>query len=195
MRLKDIATVRTGLVTARKKADAFDLETFSYRLVTLKSFSPKGTLNIDFLDDFVSNEKIKKVYLTQDSDILVRLREPNIAIYVDEANIGLVIPSFVASIRVDKTKVDVKFLTYYLNSTVAKKLLKSSLSGTSINMIKTKELEELKVQFPPLDKQKQIAKFLDIGNKEISLLEELKQQKTKYYNQLFINILKKEDIK
>ena len=195
MLLKDIATIRTGLVTARKKASAVDTKTIEYKSVTLRSFSPDGTLIVDNLDTFVSKEKIKDVYLTQPNDVLVRLREPNITIYIDEANSGLVIPSFIALVRVDDTKVDSKFLTYYLNSTTAKKALKSSLTGTAISMIKTKELEDLRVQLPSLEEQKKIVEFLDSTSKEINLLEELKNQKEKYYQEVFNNILKKADTK
>ena len=135
-------------------------------------------------------EKIKEIYLTQTNDVLIRLREPNIALNISEKNSGLVIPSFVASIRVDKTKVDNKFLTYYLNSTTAKRALNSSITGTAINMIKTKELENLDIQLPSLQEQKKIVEFLDLTSKEINLLEELKNQKEKYYKEVFNNILK-----
>jgi restriction endonuclease S subunit len=195
LRLKDISTIRTGLVTARKKASAVDSEIISYGAVTLKSFNPNGSLIVDNLDTFVSKEKIKETYLTQSNDVLIRLREPNIAVKIDENNSGLVIPSFVASLRVDETKVDSKFLTYYLNSTTAKRALNSSITGTAINMIKTKELEDLEIKLPPLQEQKKIVDFLDLGVKEINLLEELKNQKEKYYQEVFNNILKKADTK
>ena len=191
MKLKNISTIRTGLVTTRKKATIVDSEIIPYKVITLKSFNPNGSLRVDNLDAFISKEKIKETYLTQVDDVLIRLREPNIAINITEENSGLVIPSFVASIRVDKTKVDNKFLTYYLNSTTAKRALNSSITGTAINMIKTKELENLDIQLPSLQEQKKIVEFLDLTSKEINLLEELKNQKEKYYKEVFNNILKK----
>jgi len=195
LRLKDVSTIRTGLVTTRKKASAVDKETISYSAVTLKSFNPNGSLIVSNLDTFISKEKIKEIYLTQTNDVLIRLREPNIALNISKKNSGLVIPSFVASLRVDETKVDSKFLTYYLNSTTAKRALKAHITGTAINMIKTKELEDLEVQLPSLKEQKKIVEFLDLTSKEINLLEELKNQKEKYYKQVFNNILKKADTK
>ena len=191
MKLKNISTIRTGLVTTRKKATIVDSEIIPYKVITLKSFNPNGSLRVDNLDTFISKEKIKETYLTQVDDVLIRLREPNIAINITEENSGLVIPSFVASIRVDKTKVDNKFLTYYLNSTTAKRALNSSITGTAINMIKTKELENLDIQLPSLQEQKKIVEFLDLTSKEINLFEELKNQKEKYYKEVFNNILKK----
>jgi len=190
-----MSNLRTGLVTARKKASVVDNKIISYRAVTLKSFSPNGSLIVDNLDTFVSKEEIKENYLTQANDVLIRLREPNIAIHVDTNDIGLIIPSFVTSIRVDETKVNSKFLTYYLNSTIVKRALKSSIAGTAIKMIKTKELEDLQIKLPSLEEQKKIVEFLDLTNKEIDLLEELKNQKEKYYSEVFNNILKNGAIK
>ncbi len=195
MKLKDISNLRTGLVTARKKASAVDGDTYSYKAVTLKSFNRNGCLSVKYLDNFTSKEQINKNYLTQYNDILVRLREPNIAVLIDEDNINLLIPSLVATVRVDSDSVDSKFLTYYLNSTTAKRALKSSITGTAINMIKTKELEDLEIKLPSLEEQKKIVKFLDLTNKEIDLLEELKNQKEKYYAEVFNNILKNGAIK
>ena len=195
MRLKDVSIIRTGLVTARKKASAVDSEIISYDAVTLKSFNPNGSLIVGNLDTFISKEKIKEIYLTQTNDVLIRLREPNIALNISEKNSGLVIPSFVSSIRVDETKVNSKFLTYYLNSTTAKRALNSSITGTAINMIKTKELEDLEIKLPSLEEQKKIVDFLDLTSKEIDLLEELKNQKEKYYSEVFNNILKDGAIK
>jgi restriction endonuclease S subunit len=190
LQLKDISTIRTGLVTARKKASIIDYKTISYHAITLKSFNPNGSLIVSNLDTFISKEKIKEIYLTQANNVLIRLREPIIAININEKNNGLVIPSFVASIQVNKTKVNSKFLAYYLNSKTAKKILNGCITGTAINMIKTKDLEDLEIQLPSLQEQNKIANFLDLTNKEISLLIELKNQKEKYYQEVFNNILK-----
>ena len=190
-----MSNLRTGLVTARKKASAVDEETYSYKAVTLKSFNRNGCLSVEYLDDFTAKEKIKENYLTQTNDVLIRLREPNLAVLIDEDNIDLLVPSLVATIRVDSDSVDSKFLTYYLNSTTAKRALNSSITGTAINMIKTKELEGLQIKLPSLEEQKKIVEFLDLTSKEIDLLEELKNQKEKYYSEVFNNILKNGAIK
>jgi len=195
LKLKDISNLRTGLVTARKKASIADKETFDYKAVTLRSFNNNGCLSVEHLDNFTAKEQINANYLTQYNDILVRLREPNIAVLIDEDNLDLLIPSLVATIRVNSDSVDSKFLTYYLNSTIVKRALKAHITGTAINMIKTKELEDLQIKLPSLEEQKKIVEFLDLTNKEIDLLEELKNQKEKYYAEVFNNILKSGEIK
>ena len=195
MNLSDISHIRTGLVTARKKASVIDKKTFLYKSITLKSFNRNGQVSLENFDEFISKEEIKSDYLTKKNDILVRLREPNIAIYIDRDNTDLLISSLVAIIRVDITKVSSKFLTYYLNSTIVKKASKAHITGTAISMIKTKELENLEIKLPSLEEQKKIVEFLDLTNKEIDLLRSLKNQKEKYYRDVFNNILKNGAIK
>ena len=45
MKLINMSKVQTGLVLVRKRADAKDKGAHKYRMLTLKSFNPKGWLN------------------------------------------------------------------------------------------------------------------------------------------------------
>jgi len=191
LKLKDISNLRTGIVTSRKKASLSDKEIFTYKTVTLKSFNQNSCLNINDSDSFESKEKIDSIYLTQTDDILVRLREPVTAIYIDEECQNLLIPSLVSIIRVTKDEnINSKFLAYYLNSNVVKRALESSLKGTTISMIKTKDLEDLNIKLPSLKEQNKIVEFLDLSKEELTLLENLKTEKEKYYSTVFEKLLK-----
>ena len=44
MKLTNMSKVQTGLVLVRKRADAKDKGAHKYRMLTLKSFNPKGWL-------------------------------------------------------------------------------------------------------------------------------------------------------
>ena len=78
MKLEKIADISTGLVLSRKKSS--NNEGFVYELLTLKSFNENGYIEDEYLDNFISEEKIKSQYLTQEGDIIVRLSSPNTAI-------------------------------------------------------------------------------------------------------------------
>ena len=80
MKLEKIADISTGLVLARKKSS--NNEGVVYDLLTLKSFNENGYIEDEYLDNFISEEKIKSQYLTQEGDIIVRLSSPNTAIYI-----------------------------------------------------------------------------------------------------------------
>jgi len=165
------------LVLSRKKAALHDDVKYCYKQITLKSFSNSITLQSQYFDDFISIEEIDSTYLSQVGDIVVRLREPNTAVYIDESSAGLVVPSLMAVIRVQDSRVDNAFLAHYLNSGAAKKALERELKGTTIPMIKTKDLENLMIVLPPLEEQKKVVAFMNLTKKEQYLLDKLKKEK------------------
>ena len=188
MKLKEIATVRTGLVLSRKKAAFHDDVKHFYRQITLKSFSDSITLQSQYFDDFISTEEINDTYISQAGDILVRLREPNTAVYIDEDYAGFVVPSLMVIIRVDDERVDNAFLAHYLNSRVVRRILEREVKGTTIPMIKTRDLEDLDIVLPLLQEQKKAVAFMKLAAKELQLLEKLKEEK-KCYSQAVLETI------
>lgn len=178
--LKEIANIRTGLVLSRKKAKLSDEVKMFYKQITLKSFSTSVRLQKDLFDEFISTEEIDSTYISRVGDIIVRLREPNVAAYIDENSAGLVIPSLMSIVRLEDNQIDNEFLAYYLNSTVIKRELKENIKGTTIPMIKTKDLESLKVVLPSLEEQKRLVELLKLSEKESEMLEQLIKQKKQF---------------
>ena len=191
MKLYDIATIRTGLVLSRKKAKLHADIKYYYKQITLKSFSDSITLQTQFFDDFISIEEIDETYTSRLGDIIVRLREPNTAVYINEKSAGLVIPSLFAIVRVNDKIVDNTFLAYYLNSMEVRKVLERELKGTTISMIKTKDLGNLVLNLPPVDVQKNTVKLMVLSEKEISLLDKLKEKKQQYAQAALNTIIKR----
>lgn len=191
MKLKKLANIRIGLPLIRKKGNIHDDIFFQYKVVTLKSFSENGTLIIDEIDEFIAKEEISKNYITQKGDILVRLREPNIAVYIDECHSGLIVPSLMAIVK-PETSVNCEYLTYFINSLNAQNQLKKELQGTTIPMLKASELANLEVILPSEEIQNKIVSLLKLANKEIQLLDQLNKQKIQFKSELLDVILKKE---
>lgn len=190
LKLKELVSIRTGIVLQRKKASVVDANTSEYHTITLKSFN--GTLDLvtGSTDTFVSTEEIKADYLSSEGDILLRLREPNYALHINKSNEGLLISSLIAVIRVNNNLVDSKFLAYYLNSEKVKKQLTSgAIKGTAINMIKTKDVSDITIKLPSLEEQKKIVSYLDLNQQELNLLEELQNQKSKLSKTLFEKLI------
>jgi len=188
LRLKQFAEIRTGLVLSRKKGDTHDDEYYTYTMVTLKAFHQNGKLLSKNLDTYIAHEKLSDRYLTKTGDILIRLREPNHAVVITQNDAGLVVPSLVAHLKVDE-RANSEFLTYYLNSNSIQKKLQKEAKGTRISMIKTKDLSELELNLPTLEKQKQIVALLQLANQEVNLLESLKTEKINYKNILLDKII------
>lgn len=180
MELLLLAKIRTGLVLSRKKAALSDEDKVHYKQITLKSFSTSIRLKEEYFDGFISTEEIDPTYISKVGDIVVRLREPNVAAYINDKSAGLVIPSLMSIIRVDDAHINKEFLAYYLNSATIKRSLQKKIKGTTIPMIKTKDLESLDIVLPSLEEQRNVVELLKLLEKEAKLLEELKEQKEQF---------------
>ena len=193
VKLGDLSTVRTGLVVARKKARLDSPEKIEYKQISLRCFDNGVKLDKSKNDIFTSAEKIDTKYLTQIGDVVVRLRAPSSAVYIEKEDEGLLIHSLLAVIRVDSKLLNAKYLAYYINSHNAQRILKQDVKGTAIPMLKTKDLEELKIALPPLEKQNKLVQFLELADKERGLLMELAHEKKKLSQVILNNIIKEEN--
>lgn len=184
MKLKNLTTINTGLVLSRYKAARYGVQK-SYQKITLKSFSNSTKINPNSLDEFISNKDIKTKYLTNFGDVIIRLRTPNIAIYIDKNMQGLVISSLMCVIRTNNKSINQEFLAYYLNSKQSQKVFNIEAKGTAIPMIKTSDIANLCIVLPALSAQNKIVGTMKLLYKEQNLLQKLKKKK-----QIFIeNIL------
>ncbi len=189
IKLGEISNIRTGLVTARKKAKADSLSKFEYKQISLKSFGKGIKLQKDKSDIFISAQEIKPKYFTKEGDVIVRLRAPASAVYIDKEDEGLLIHSLLVVIRADKDKLDPKYLAYYINSKPAQRILKQDVKGTAIPMLKTKDLEELPIILPSLQEQKKLAGFLELADKEAELLQLLANEKLQFSEAVFLKAI------
>ncbi len=189
MKLKEIADIRTGLVLSRKKAPLSADVKIYYKQITLKSFSNTTSLTPDYIDDFISTEEIADTYLSRVGDVVVRLREPITAIYIDESAKNMVIPSLMAIVRGESMMMHGEFLAYYINSTTSQKMLEKEIKGTTIAAIKTKDLGELEIVLPSLEDQKKVVAFMKLSQNEMKLLDKLKKEKQQFSHAVLDNII------
>ena len=145
IKISDISEIKTGLVLNRKKADKNIDEKFRYKVVSLKSFAENTIYDNSFADEFISNEQISKEYKVSHGDVLLRLREPNFAVYIDKEYSDLVYTSLMVRIRVSSDKFDPHFVAHYLNSSTVKRALAPDISGTTIAMIGVASINNLKI--------------------------------------------------
>lgn len=192
--LSKIAEIKTGLVLNRKKADMSKEQKIYYSVVSLKSFNENAIYDNTFADEFISNEQIKEDYQVKQGDILLRLREPNFAVYIDKDYENLIYTSLMVCIKLQDSRFtkettcgrfDPHFIAHYLNSTIVRRALSTELSGTTIPMIKVSDVTEIKIPLINLDKQKKIVEYLKLALKENELLRNLINQKQKYSKEIF----------
>lgn len=193
MKLKDLASVSMGLAIARKKADLSSDVQLPYKLVSLKSFNSNGVYEHQYSDDFFSTETISDNYIVKKGDILLRLREPNHAIYIDKDYEGLIASSLMVIIKLQNSPINPLYLTHYLNSLQTKKQLVSSLAGTQIQAsVNLSSITGLIINVPDMQTQNTLVQIQQLHLEEIKSLENLITQKTKLNKAIFETTISRE---
>ena len=191
--LSKIAEIKTGLVLSRKKAEAHSPFEYLYKVVSLKSFNENALFDDTFADEFISSEKISNEYKVSRGDVLLRLREPNFAVYIDKDYDDLIYSSLMVRIRVKSDIFDSRFVAHYLNSSAVKRALAPDVSGTTIAMIGVASLNNIKIPAINLQTQDKIVKYLNLARQESEILQNLAAQKQKYHKSIFENLIKEEN--
>lgn len=190
IKMNHLTTIKTGLVLSRKKASQQSEFKKDYNVISLKSFSENGYYDHSFAEEFSANEEIREENLLQKGDILIRLREPNIAVYIDEDYTDTIVSSLAAIIRTKKSDVNPLFLVNYLNSSYVKKQLYSQ--GSAVSMLNVKFIGELEIILPKKETQDKVAEIQSLSYKEIRLLNQLIEEKQKYTSKVFETIINQE---
>ena len=191
--LSKIAEIKTGLVLSRKKAEAHSPSEHSYKIVSLKSFTEDAIYDDAFADEFISSEQINEEYKVSLGDVLLRLREPNFAVYIDKDYDDLIFSSLMVRIRVKSDQFDPHFVAHYLNSSAVKRALAPDVSGTTIAMIGVASINNLKIPAINLQTQNKILKYLNLARQESEILQNLVAQKQRYHKSIFENLIKEEN--
>lgn len=181
MILNDIAQVRTGIVTTRKKATGYSKKIYEYSLLNLKCIEEPGYLELQQAELFCSEEKLKSDYLTQNGDILVRLSYPYTSVMIGEEQCGYLVPSHFAIIRVDRDKASPEYVLWTLRKDSTRRKIEQNNSGSSgFGTISSGFFSNLKIRDIPLEKQIVIGQLQRLSEKEQELMHKLAEEKQKY---------------
>ena len=188
MTIGEVAVVRTGLVTARKKKDASSLRTFEYRLLNLKCIANEGYIEKAYIEPYELSEELKEGYLTRMGDILIRLSAPYTVVMIDQPDLcGIVVPSHFAIIRVDKRYAVPEYVFWSLRRDKNRITMMQNSSGSSaFGTISSGLIANLNITFLPMEKQHIIGELMLLSEREQELLAYLTAEKKKY-NALILN--------
>lgn len=179
-----LADIMVGLVLKRKVAEITDLQTYKYKALTLKSFNSEGWIDTNFLDDFVSSEKLDDRYLCFKDDVVIKITPPYTAVTITDDTDGCVVPSQFIILRIEKKLMNPEYLSLFLNSDNAKKHIAITATGVTVPMLKTGTLKELEIPIVEFERQENIAEINKLIIKERHLLYKLISEKEKYYQAL-----------
>jgi len=188
MILNDIASIRTGLVTARKKASDYENNVIEYKLINLKCIAEAGYLDLLNTEPYYSVERLKADYLTRMGDILIRLSAPYTSVMItSEEWCNYLVPSHFTIIRVDKRKAAPEYVFWFLKrDTTRQKIMQNSSGSSAFGTISSGFFTNLKIRDIPLQKQKIVGELLMLSEKEQELLYSLAAEKAKY-NKFLVN--------
>lgn len=186
-----MATISTGLVTARKQDRMPGKDSLKYKMLNLKAVNDEGYIEDSLLEDFWAKERLKSGYLTQAGDIVVRLTTPFTAVLIDKEHTGFIIPSHFVVIRTDSRQILPEYLNWFLNADRVRQELHQNLSSTMIGTVKPKVYACLEIDLITLEEQKKIAELYRLSKKELRLLEQMRVQKELYYKEAICRIQEK----
>lgn len=179
MNLGTVAAIRSGLVLSRKLSR--EISPYRYPLLNLRAIHPDGYILPDSLEVFYATEPLRQEYLTQQSDIIIRLSIPYTAILIDSDMVGLVVSSNFAIIRINQDYLLPEYLLWLLNTPDTKKKIYESSSSNMLSAVRPTFFSELEILPLPLACQEKIAKLNLLAKQETRLLKKLADEKEKYY--------------
>ncbi|ANV97416.1 hypothetical protein BBW65_00650 [Helicobacter enhydrae] len=171
-KLGDLSSFRSGLQLSRSQNQKDDAD-FSYRVIRISNFGDLGTLDLRDLDQVAFAKPILKDNLTQEGDVLVRLKAPLKAVYITKDYAGYVFSSVMAVIQTDPNLLLPQYLAHYLNSSIPQGYFQEcSTNGTTMSFLRLMDLRELEIHLPSLELQHKIAQFVCESDKKLALLQE-----------------------
>lgn len=164
-----------GLITSRIESDTQkgDEVRGAVTIIPPKAISC-GKIEKEHLYRLEHKTEIDDNKLTQEGDVVLKLSTPYDAAYVTKDDEKLLIPSFCLIIRIkDKTKLNPRFLTAFINSDVYGTQIKNMVSGAMTPMLTMGKIKEVLIKEFTLEEQDEIARFYENICKKESLMKQM----------------------
>ena len=93
-------------------------------------------------------------------------------------------------IRVNEKLIIPEYLVWYINQKEAQNYLNEKKAGTYVPNLNKQDVMELPIKVPPLEIQKAIAQTAVLLNKEIEILDKIKNNRKELIQNQLINLIK-----
>lgn len=193
MILSNAATVRTGFVSGRKRAQGNETQCYKYQLLNLRCISDSGNLNTAFAEFFYSASKIKEEFLSQKGDVLIRLSAPYSSLIIqNEAQCGFLIPSHFAIIRTKGDSLLPEYILWQLRRSKTKMFILQNSSGSSaFGTISSGFFASMQIEELPIKQQRALGQLTLLHDREQELLDFLAMEKREYFSRVTENAFAK----
>ena len=179
MQLRNLASVRSGLVLARKQAK--EPSEYRYPLINLRCIRQEGAIELNATDIYEAKEPLKGEYLSQNGDIIVRLTAPYTAVLIDETTSGMVVSSNFVLIRVKDKCLLPEYLFWLLNTNKIKRIIYENATSNMLGAVNARFIADFELTLLPVEDQRKISQYNLLAKKERQLLQALTEEKEKYY--------------
>lgn len=179
MKLRDLASIRSGLVLSRKQSE--DPTEYRYPLINLRCIRQEGRIDLNEVDVYEAKEPLREEYLSQKGDIIVRLTAPYTAVLIDESTSGMVISSNILVIRIEDICLLPEYLFWFLSTKNVKRKIYENSTSNMLGAVKATILTDLEITVLPVREQHQIAQINLLAKRESQLMKDLADEKEKYH--------------
>lgn len=186
-KLKDICSIKLG-VTFRSKLDF--AENGNCHVVQMKDLSDDNIVDVTGILR-IDHPNIKNAQLLQKDDLVFRSRGQTINSAIVTRDISDVIfASPLLRIRITSNDILPAYLNWYLNQEDAQSYLRKKSDGSAaLRMVTKKNLEQIPIQYPSLEVQQKIIEISELADREMQILDRIKNLKSKYYSSVLLNTL------
>ena len=188
--LKKLATVQMGY-SFRSRLEAY--EDGGVAVIQMKDLLDNNTVDCDCLTR-INMEAMKDHHLAQRGDLIFRSRGSltTAAILLEDPG-KAVVAAPLLRIRVTRPdKILPEYLNWYISQRDAQRYFTSRQEGTSVNMVNRKQLEDMEVALPSLEKQKNIVELATLIAREQTLLHTLADKREQYISTVLMQFAKGE---
>ena len=183
IKLGDIAKIYTGVRVSRVQ----DGETRP--MPVLKRTSEENSSKLEYEMEEISID-IDPKYLSEKDDILILLSGSNNITKIERE--GFVIPMYYAIIKVNYGY-DPDFIYHILKSEVFPRELNRLMEGTTLKIIKTRDLKEMIIPVPDYETQRDYGELFKLMDKRIELKKEALQIEEEIQQSIIDDLLRGEN--
>ena len=188
MKLDEIASVIAGQIMTRVTDENVQGETI--QVLGPKAIS-EGIILKESLGEAILSKDVDDDKYTKEGDVVIKLSTPYDAAYVTADNVGFVIPSFCAAIRVSKdSQLDAKYLSAFLNTSYVRNQLMAKVVGSNRPMIKITDVRALEIPKVSVQDMKDIGEAYMLSGKKKSVLLEMVETESKLMESIVLESIK-----
>lgn len=188
MKLDEIASVIAGQIMTRVTDE--NSQGKAVQVLVPKAIS-EGIIVKEDLGVAVLTKEVDDDKYTKEGDVIIKLSTPYDAAYVTADNVGLVVPSFCAVIRIiNDNQLEAKYLSAFLNTSYVRNQLIAKVVGSNRPMIKITDVRALEIPKVSVQDMKDIGEAYMLSGKKKSALHEMIAIESKLMESIVLESIK-----